>query len=136
MSAWSRPPASPSWDDVWCVDIDAEKVDALQRGEVPIYVPGLEELLRSQLGASRFSTDLSGALDTRGFCSWRSARPPRTRAMRTCRRSTPSWTRSPLSEERALVMKSTVPCGTGVSLKRMFAEQGKGGLGYVSCRSS
>jgi UDPglucose 6-dehydrogenase len=39
----------------------------------------------------------------------------------------------PASEERALVMKSTVPCGTGVSLKRMFAEQGKGGLGYVSC---
>ena len=30
-------------------------------------------------------------------------------------------------------MKSTVPCGTGASLMRVFREQGKGGLGYVSC---
>ncbi len=30
-------------------------------------------------------------------------------------------------------MKSTVPSGTGVAVKRMFAEQGKGGLAYVSC---
>ncbi len=30
-------------------------------------------------------------------------------------------------------MKSTVPCGTGASLQRVFGEQGKDGLGYVSC---
>jgi UDPglucose 6-dehydrogenase len=30
-------------------------------------------------------------------------------------------------------MKSTVPCGTGASLRRGFTEQGKGGLGYVAC---
>ena len=31
------------------------------------------------------------------------------------------------------MMKSTVPCGTGASLQRVFGEQGKAGLGYVSC---
>jgi UDPglucose 6-dehydrogenase len=39
----------------------------------------------------------------------------------------------PNSDDHALVMKSTVPSGTGVAVKRMFAEQRKGGLGYVSC---
>ena len=39
----------------------------------------------------------------------------------------------PPSEEHALVMKSTVPCGTGAALQRSFRERGKGGLGYVSC---
>jgi UDPglucose 6-dehydrogenase len=39
----------------------------------------------------------------------------------------------PASKEHALVMKSTVPCGTGVSLMRVFGEQDKGALGYVSC---
>ena len=39
----------------------------------------------------------------------------------------------PPSDRHALVMKSTVPVGTGDSIKRMFAEQGKGGFRYVSC---
>jgi UDPglucose 6-dehydrogenase len=39
----------------------------------------------------------------------------------------------PASSEHALVMKSTVPCGTGRSISRLLAEQGNGGLAYVSC---
>jgi UDPglucose 6-dehydrogenase len=39
----------------------------------------------------------------------------------------------PASSDHALVMKSTVPCGTGRSIARMLDEQGKGALGYVSC---
>jgi UDPglucose 6-dehydrogenase len=39
----------------------------------------------------------------------------------------------PASSEHALVMKSTVPCGTGRAIERSFAEQGKAGLAYVSC---
>ncbi len=35
-----------SGNDVICVDIDEAKVAALRRGEVPIYEPGLEELIR------------------------------------------------------------------------------------------
>ena len=39
----------------------------------------------------------------------------------------------PDSAEHALVMKSTVPCGTGRAIARSFDEQGKAGLAYVSC---
>jgi UDPglucose 6-dehydrogenase len=39
----------------------------------------------------------------------------------------------PASDDHALVMKSTVPCGTGAALRRIFDDQGKGGLAYVSC---
>jgi UDPglucose 6-dehydrogenase len=39
----------------------------------------------------------------------------------------------PGSDRHALIMKSTVPVGTGASIKRTFAEQGKPGFRYVSC---
>jgi UDPglucose 6-dehydrogenase len=39
----------------------------------------------------------------------------------------------PKSDDHALVMKSTVPSGTGAAIKRVFQEQGKEGFGYVSC---
>ena len=39
----------------------------------------------------------------------------------------------PASDHHALVMKSTVPVGTGASIKRIFAEHGKSGFAYVSC---
>ena len=39
----------------------------------------------------------------------------------------------PASDGHALVMKSTVPCGTGANIKRVFRERGKAGFSYVSC---
>jgi len=53
-----------SGNDVICVDIDEAKIDRLRRGEVPIYEPGLEELIRRNVTEGRlsFSTDLAGAI--------------------------------------------------------------------------
>ena len=45
--------------EVWCVDIDAEKIERLRRGEVPIYEPGLEELLQRNAARLHFSTELA-----------------------------------------------------------------------------
>ncbi len=52
-------------NDVICVDIDAGKVAALDRGEVPIFEPGLAELVKSNrdTGRLRFTTDASQAID-------------------------------------------------------------------------
>ena len=49
---------------VVCVDIDRAKIDALRDGQVPIYEPGLEEMIHrnTQAGRLSFSTDVAGAV--------------------------------------------------------------------------
>jgi UDPglucose 6-dehydrogenase len=51
--------------DVICVDKDATKIQKLKRGEVPIFEPGLEDLITKNVGAGRlsFTTDLPAAVD-------------------------------------------------------------------------
>jgi UDPglucose 6-dehydrogenase len=53
-----------SGNDVICVDIDARKIAQLQQGEIPIYEPGLEELIRKNTRDQRltFTTDLPSAV--------------------------------------------------------------------------
>src|SRR2546429_8953704 len=48
--------------EVWCVDIDAERIARLQAGEVPIHEPGLAELLARNGARLHFATDLDGAV--------------------------------------------------------------------------
>ena len=51
--------------DVTCVDVDETKIRNLKKGKLPIYEPGLEEILGRNLekGRLRFSTDISLSLD-------------------------------------------------------------------------
>lgn len=57
-------------NDVVCVDTNTQKIEALSRGTVPFYEPGLEEIIRNNLEAGRlsFSTDLPSALDDALMC--------------------------------------------------------------------
>ena len=53
-----------SGSDVTCLDIDKEKVDSLKKGKIPIYEPGLEELVErnARVGRLRFTTDTTEAI--------------------------------------------------------------------------
>jgi UDPglucose 6-dehydrogenase len=119
--------------EVWCVDIDAEKIERLRRGESPIYEPGLEELLAKHSGRLHFSTDLAEALEHARLLFVAVGTPPTYSGDADLSAVHAVVGAIPASTDHALVMKSTVPCGTGASIQRIFGEQGKGGLRYVSC---
>jgi UDPglucose 6-dehydrogenase len=119
--------------EVWCMDIDAEKVERLRRGEVPIYEPGLEELLARNAARLHFSTELADALEHARLLFVAVGTPPTYSGDADLSAVHAVAASIPGSEQHALVMKSTVPCGTGASLRRVFDEQGKDGLAYVSC---
>ncbi len=119
--------------EVWCVDIDAEKIERLRRGEVPIYEPGLEELLLRNAGRLHFSTELGGALEHARLLFVAVGTPPTYSGDADLSAVHAVVAAIPPSRDHALVMKSTVPCGTGAALQRAFATQGKDGLAYVSC---
>ncbi|HST56371.1 MAG TPA: nucleotide sugar dehydrogenase [Solirubrobacteraceae bacterium] len=119
--------------EVWCVDIDAEKIARLKRGEVPIYEPGLEELLIRHNERLHFSTDLAHALERARLLFVAVGTPPTYSGDADLSAVHAVVAAIPASDRHALVMKSTVPCGTGASIQRVFGEQGKPGLRYVSC---
>jgi UDPglucose 6-dehydrogenase len=120
-------------NEVWCVDIDAAKIERLRAGKVPIYEPGLAELLAKNAERLHFSTDLADALAHARLLFVAVGTPPTYSGDADLSAVNAVIAAIPASRDHALVMKSTVPSGTGVAVKRMFAEQGKGGLAYVSC---
>jgi UDPglucose 6-dehydrogenase len=118
---------------VWCVDIDAEKIARLQRGEIPIYEPGLEELLARNSERLRFSTELAETLEHARLLFVAVGTPPTHSGDADLSAVHQVVDSMPASDRHALVMKSTVPCGTGANVKRIFRERGRGGFSYVSC---
>jgi UDPglucose 6-dehydrogenase len=119
--------------EVWCIDIDAAKIACLQRGEVPIWEPGLEELLAKHAGRLHFSTELGDALEHCRLLFVAVGTPPTYSGDADLSAVHAVVDAIPASERHALVMKSTVPSGTGVAIQRVLGEQGKAGLRYVSC---
>ena len=63
-------------NDVLCLDVDAEKIRILEEGGVPIFEPGLQEMVRRNVAAGRlhFTTDVSAPSITAPSSSSPSAR--------------------------------------------------------------
>ena len=120
-------------NEVWCIDIDTEKIAGLNRGEIPIYEPGLEELVAKHRGRLHFSTDIADALEHARLLFVAVGTPPTYSGDADLSAVHAVVDAMPPSDRHALVMKSTVPVGTGSSIKRSFAECGKDGFRYVSC---
>src|SRR4051795_7045716 len=119
--------------DVYCVDIDAEKIARLEAGEIPIYEPGLEEMVARNRDRLHFSTDLAPALEHARLLFVAVGTPPTYSGDADLSAVESVVAAMPPSDRHALVMKSTVPCGTGATIKRIFREHGKDGFRYVSC---
>src|SRR5207302_3595044 len=119
--------------EVWCVDIDAEKIARLERGEIPIYEPGLAESIAANRERLHFSTELAPALEHARLLFVAVGTPPTYSGDADLSAVHAVVDAMPHSDHHALVMKSTVPVGTGAAIKRSFEERGKGGFAYVSC---
>jgi UDPglucose 6-dehydrogenase len=119
--------------DVWCVDVDAAKVAALQAGEVPIHEPGLDEAVAEHRERLRFSTELEPAIEHARLLFVAVGTPPTYSGDADLSAVRAVIDALPASDRHAVVMKSTVPVGTGATLRRVLDEQGKSGLAYVSC---
>jgi UDPglucose 6-dehydrogenase len=119
--------------DVWCIDIDEAKIEGLRQGRIPIWEPGLEDLVARHRDRMHFSTDIADALEHARLLFVAVGTPPTYSGDADLSAVHAVVDAMPPSDRHALVMKSTVPVGTGDSIKRIFAEQGKGGFRYVSC---
>jgi UDPglucose 6-dehydrogenase len=120
-------------NEVWCVDIDADKIARLNAGAVPIYEPGLAESIAEHRSRLHFTTELAPALEHARLLFVSVGTPPTYSGDADLSAVHAVVDAIPASDHHALVMKSTVPVGTGASIKRTFKERGKDGFRYVSC---
>ena len=123
--------------DVTCVDIDADKVARLSAGQPTIHEPGLTELLASGIesGRLRFATPESGWADLIGEVVFVAVGTP----MATNGAADLSFVRAVADALAAdartpftMVMKSTVPPGTGAALRDRHLSLSDVAIGYVS----
>ncbi len=119
-------------NEVRCVDIDADKIARLVRGEIPIYEPGLKECVARNRERLHFSTELGPALEHARLLFVAVGTPSTYSGDADLSAVHAVVQAMPRSDRHALVMKSTVPAGTGTAIKRIFSQQGKG-FAYVSC---
>ena len=112
---------------VTCVDKDADKVAALTRGEIPIFEPGLDALVASNIGAGRlaFTTDLAapvGKADAVFIAVGTPSRRGDGHADLSYVHAAAREIAAALAGFTVVVTKSTVPVGTGDEVERLIRE--------------
>lgn len=113
--------------DITCVDTDREKIDGLNRGIIPIYEPGLEELVRRNVEAGRlhFTTDLTASLDQVEVVFSAVGTPPDedgSADLQYVLDVARQFGRH-IRKYTVLVTKSTVPVGTAEKIKAVIREE-------------
>ncbi|MBI4951664.1 MAG: UDP-glucose/GDP-mannose dehydrogenase family protein [Myxococcales bacterium] len=113
-------------NEVTCVDIDASKIAELEAGRLPIYEPGLEELVEANVSAGRlrFSTDIAEAVANAVVSFVAVGTPPRSDggADLSAVDRVAERVAAHVAEESVLVMKSTVPVGTNARMRRIVSD--------------
>ncbi len=114
-------------NDVICVDADASKVEALEQGRIPIYEPGLEDVVKRNVKDNRlsFTTDLAAAVQQSLVC-FIAVGTPQDRdgsADLSMVLQVAQDIGRHLNGYKVIVEKSTVPVGTAVQVRRAISEQ-------------
>src|SRR5215467_1729719 len=121
---------------VTCVDIDEEKVNKLSNGEMTIYEPGLEKLLRRNLseGRLKFTTDLSDSVNDSLLILLALPTPPGEdgAADLSAILKVAGDLGKIIKEYKIIIDKSTVPVGTAESVRKAIAANCKTDFDVVS----
>ena len=112
--------------EVVCVDVDADKISLLERGEIPIYEPGLDELVAGNVRAERlsFTTDLASAVSTADAVFIAVGTPSRRgdgHADLQFVFNAAEQIADALDGYTVIVTKSTVPVGTGRKVEEVIS---------------
>jgi UDPglucose 6-dehydrogenase len=125
-----------SGNDVICVDIDQQKIEMLNAGKVPIYEPGLEEMVRRNAEEQRlsFSTDLAAAVKKSAviFIAVGTPQGPNGHANLDYVRATAKGIAKAMDSFKIIVTKSTVPVGTADQIQKWIAEETTQSFAVVS----
>ena len=113
--------------EVICIDKDVEKVDALRRGHVPIFEPGLQEIVVNNVRAGRlsFDVDINAAKGAKAIfiAVGTPTRADDGQADLTYVRAAAREIAGVIEDGAVIVMKSTVPVGTGDEIEQIVAER-------------
>ena len=114
-------------NDVICIDIDQKKIEMLNAGKVPIYEPGLEEMVRRNSAEQRltFTTDLPDAVKKSSiiFIAVGTPQAPNGDANLEYVKTTAKGIAKALDGFKVIVTKSTVPVGTADQITQWIAEE-------------
>ena len=112
--------------DVSCVDVDAEKINLLNNGGIPIYEPGLDQIVEKNVkgGRLKFTTEIESAVSDSQVVFLAVGTPPKSDGspdMSFYREAAAQVARA-INQYTVIVTKSTVPVGTGKWLHKFMAE--------------
>jgi len=113
--------------NVVCVDKDGEKIASLQRGEIPIYEPGLHDMVSRNVrsGRLRFTTDLKGSIEDALAIFIAVGTPPRPDGSPdlTFVQQVAGAIAEHMNGYKVVVTKSTVPTGTGKMIDQIIRQK-------------
>ncbi len=116
-------------NDVVCVDVDERKIERLRRNDIPIYEPGLEELVRRNQAEGRlaFSTDIGEAVRSARVIFIAVGTPPGEDGSADLQHVLAVATAigKHMNEPKVVVTKSTVPVGTAAKVRAAIEAQTK-----------
>ena len=118
---------SETGNEVICVDIDEAKIATLQQGKIPIYEPGLEEMVRRNAEEQRllFTTDVTSAVRNSSIIFIAVGTPQGLNGNANLEyvRNTSKSIAKAMDGFKIIVTKSTVPVGTADQIRQWISEE-------------